>query len=43
MGEFNTKKKIAPKSQNCEDIESFGEMIQIWSADFWVKFKNQKF
>ena len=34
MGEFNTKKKIAPKSQDCEDIESFGEMVQIWSADF---------
>ena len=43
MGEFNTKKKIAPKSQYCEDIESFGKMVKNRSADFLVKFKNQKF
>ena len=43
MGEFNTKKKIAPKCQYCEDIESFQKMVKIRSADFVVKFKNQKF
>ena len=43
MGEFNTQKKIAPKSQNCEDIESFGEMVKIRYADFLVKFNPQKF
>ena len=43
MGEFNTKKKIAPKSQDCEDIESFGKMVKFRSADFLLKFKNQKF